>query len=74
MSEIILLLLQNLTHIEGSFLYNMCQQIYIQSDMNEFFKTVTPECVPVELGGTLPLTIDEMTSKLSSCILGHLSI
>ncbi|KAK7590874.1 hypothetical protein V9T40_002487 [Parthenolecanium corni] len=38
--------------------------IYIQSDMNEFYKTVTPECVPVELGGTLPLTIDEMTNQL----------
>lgn len=32
--------------------------------MNEFYKTVTEECVPVELGGKLPLTIEQMTSKV----------
>lgn len=37
-------------------------QILIQSDMNVFFQTVPKECIPSDLGGTLP-TRKELQGK-----------
>lgn len=44
-------------------------QIAIDSDMNDFFKRISRELIPKDLGGTLPYTRDELNSKLLQLII-----
>ncbi|XKL63845.1 hypothetical protein PGB90_006209 [Kerria lacca] len=47
-------------------LYDM---IHIQSDMNHFYKEVGKECIPTDLGGTLPFTRDELVQQTKAKVI-----